>query len=215
LYYVEGSELVSIWGITDAEVPGIEGRRISVETASKVWNACGLRIGALITDSAEFNNRSIAEYTANLCANAIGQYIFGALAHESKEQIADWCKELREYYKELIFNVYNGLKQQEPGLIVSSPDASIYSVIDVRNVVKPGFDAIDFVLYCAGEGSVMIDGVETTLLVAPLKGFYDIKAGEFNPGSTQFRISFVESPENMAKVPELFVKLLRQFEAQR
>lgn len=215
LYYVEGSDLVSIWGITDAEVPGIEGRRISVETASKVWNACGLRIGALITDSAEFNNRSVAEYTANLCANAIGQYIFGALAHESKEQIADWCKGLREYYKDLIFNVYNGLKEQEPGLIVSSPDASIYSVIDVRNVVKPGFDAIDFVLYCAGEGSVMIDGVETTLLVAPLKGFYDIKAGEFNPGSTQFRISFVESPENMAKVPELFVKLLRQFEAQR
>jgi aspartate aminotransferase len=215
LYYVEGSELLSIWGITDAEVPGIEGRRISVETASKVWNACGLRIGALITDSPEFNNRSVAEYTANLCANAIGQYIFGALAHESKEQIADWCKGLREYYKELIFNVYNGLKEQEPGLIVSSPDASIYSVIDVRNVVKPGFDAIDFVLYCAGEGSVMIDGVETTLLVAPLKGFYDIKDGEFNPGSTQFRISFVESPENMAKVPELFVKLLRQFEAQR
>jgi aspartate aminotransferase len=215
LYYVEGSELLSIWGITDAEVPGIEGRRISVETASKVWNACGLRIGALITDSPEFNNRSVAEYTANLCANAIGQYIFGALAHESKEQIADWCKGLREYYKELIFNVYNGLKEQEPGLIVSSPDASIYSVIDVRNVVKPGFDAIDFVLYCAGEGSVIIDGVETTLLVAPLKGFYDIKDGEFNPGSTQFRISFVESPENMAKVPELFVKLLRQFEAQR
>ena len=215
LYYEEGSKLVSIWGVTDADVPGIEGRRISVETASKVWNACGLRIGALITDSPEFNNRSVAEYTANLCANAIGQYIFGALAHESKEQIAGWCKGLREYYKELIFNVYNGLKKQEPGLIVSSPDASIYSVIDVRNVVKPGFDAIDFVLYCAQEGSVNIDGVETTLLVAPLKGFYDIAKGEKNPGSTQFRISFVESPENMAKVPELFVKLLRQFEASR
>ncbi|SES63489.1 aspartate aminotransferase [Natronincola peptidivorans] len=215
LYYEEESKLVSIWGITDAEVPGIEGRRISIETASKVWNACGLRIGALITDNAEFNNRSVAEYTANLCANVIGQYIFGALAHESKEQIAEWCKGLREYYKEQIFNVYKGLKEHEPGLIVSSPDASIYSVIDVRNVVKPGFDAIDFVLYCAGEGSVNIDGVETTLLVAPMKGFYNVDAGEENPGSTQFRISFVESTENMAKVPELFVKLLRQFEAQR
>lgn len=215
LYYVEDSELVSIWGITDSDVPGIEGRRISIETASKVWNACGLRIGALITDSPEFNNRSVAEYTANLCANVIGQYIFGALAHESKEQIAGWCKSIREYYKELIFNVYNGLKEQEPGLIVSSPDASIYSVIDVRNVVKPGFDAIDFVLYCAQEGSVNCNGVETTLLVAPLKGFYDIKASENNPGSTQFRISFVETPEKMAKVPEVFVKLLKQYEAQR
>lgn len=215
LYYDENVKLVSIWGVTDAEVPGIEGRRISIETASKVWNACGLRIGAVITDSAEFNNRSVAEYTANLCANVIGQYIFGALAHESKEDILGWCKGLREYYKEQLYTVYNGLKAKEPGLIVSSPDASIYSVIDVRNIVKPGFDAIDFVLYCAQEGSVVVDGVETTLLVAPMKGFYNVKSGDKNPGSTQFRISFVESPENMAKIPELFVTLLRQFEAQR
>ena len=215
LYYEDGKELVSIWGITDEHVPGIEGRRISIETASKVWNACGLRIGAVITDSPEFNNRSIAEYTANLCANVIGQYIFGALAHESKDQIMSWCQGLKEYYKEQILKVYKGLKELEPNLIVSSPDASIYTVIDVRNVVKPGFDAIDFVLYCAGEGSVEIDGVETTLLVAPMKGFYNVEPGEDNPGTTQFRISFVESPESMAKIPELFVKLLKSFESQR
>lgn len=215
LYYDPDTRLVSIWGVTDKEVPGIEGRRISIETASKVWNACGLRIGAIITDNAEFHNRSVAEYTANLCANAIGQYIFGGLAHETKEDIAGWCVYIREYYKQQILKVYNGLKAEEPGLIVSSPDASIYSVIDVRNVVKPGFDAIDFVLYCAQEGKVDIDGVETTLLVAPMKGFYDIAAGEKNPGSTQFRISFVETPENMAKIPKLFVELLRQFEASR
>ena len=215
LYYIEDKELVSIWGITDKDVPGIEGRRISIETASKVWNACGLRIGALITDNPEFSNRATAEYTANLCANAVGQYIFGALAHESREQISEWCKGLREYYKDLIFKVYNGLKKIEPKLIVSSPAASIYSVIDVRNVVKPGFDSIDFVLYCAGKGSVDYNGVETTLLVAPMKGFYDIPEGENNPGSTQFRISYVETPENMLKVPELFVKLLRQYEANR
>lgn len=215
LYYKDDEPLVSIWGVTDEDVPGIEGRRVSIETASKVWNACGLRIGAVITDSPEFNNRSVAEYTANLCANVIGQYIFGALAHESKEDILGWCKQQRDYYRDVIVNVYNGLLEEEPGLIVSSPDASIYSVIDVRNVVKPGFDSIDFVLYCAGEGSIDVDGVETTLLVAPMKGFYNVDKGEENPGSTQFRISFVESPENMAKVPGLFISLLRKYEAQR
>lgn len=215
LYYKDDEKLVSIWGLSDEDVPGIEGRRISIETASKVWNACGLRIGAVITDNKEFHTRSVAEYTANLCANAIGQYIFGALAHESKESILGWCKQQRDYYRDLIVKVYNGLKELEPNLIVSSPDASIYSVIDVRNVVKPGFDSIDFVLYCASEGSVELDGVETTLLVAPMKGFYNIDNDEENPGRTQFRISFVESPENMAKVPELFVKLLRKYEAQR
>ncbi|MCD6436120.1 MAG: aminotransferase class I/II-fold pyridoxal phosphate-dependent enzyme [Clostridiales bacterium] len=215
LYYEEGKPLVSIWGLTDKDVPGIEGRRMSIETASKVWNACGLRIGALITDSAEFHTKSVAEYTANLCANVIGQYIFGALANETKEELAEWVSGLRNYYKKQIMMVYNGLKEIEPKLIVSSPDASIYSVIDVRNIVKPGFDAVEFVLYCAGEGTVNIDGVDTTLLIAPMKGFYGSKEYEQNPGSTQFRISFVESPENMAKIPELFIKLLRQYELQR
>jgi aspartate aminotransferase len=214
LYYVD-TDLISIWGLSDADVPGIEGRRISLETASKVWSACGLRIGALITDSEEFNTQAVAEYTANLCANVIGQYVFGALAHETKEGIDGWCKGLREYYKGIMFKFYKGIKELEPKLIVSSPDASIYSVIDVRNVVKPGFDSIDFVLYCAQKGSVDYNGVETTLLVAPLKGFYDIKSGEHNPGSTQFRVAFIETPENMDKVPELFVKLLKQYEAQR
>ena len=215
LFYVKGEELVSIWGLTDKDVPGIEGRRISIETASKVWNACGLRIGAVLTDSAEFSTRLTAEYTANLCANAIGQYIFGALAHESADQIADWCGGLRNYYQDIIFKVCAGLKEEEPKLIVSSPDASIYTVIDVRDVVKPDFDCIDFVLYCAGKGSVDLDGVDTTLLVAPMKGFYDVAKGEKSPGLTQFRISYVETPETMLKVPKLFVELLKKYEAQR
>src|SRR5690606_13157045 len=66
LYYVEG-RTVSIWGLSDAEVPGVEGRRIGLESASKVWNACGLRIGALVTDNEEFHRAAVAENTANLC----------------------------------------------------------------------------------------------------------------------------------------------------
>jgi len=215
LYYDPDKPLVSVWGLSDADVPGIEGRRISIETASKVWNACGLRIGAVITDSPEFHNRSVAEYTANLCPNVIGQYIFGGLANQTKDEILNWCGDIRTYYKGMILPVYNKLKELEPGLIVSSPDASIYSVIDVRKVVKPGFDSIDFVLYCAEQGAVDMNGVSTTLLVAPMKGFYDFPAGQENPGQTQFRISYVESKENMEMIPELFLKLLKQYEDQR
>jgi aspartate aminotransferase len=81
--------------------------------------------------------------------------------------------------------------------------------------VKPEFDSVDFVLFCAEKGTVVCNGVTTTLLLTPLKGFYNTPSGEKNPGCTQFRISFVETPETMMKVPELFVKLLQQFEAQR
>ncbi len=48
-----------------------------------------------------------------------------------------------------------------------------------------------------------------------MKGFYDIENDDENPGRTQFRISFVETPENMMKVPDLFVKLLKQYEEER
>lgn len=215
LYYTGGDVLVSVWGLSDKDVPGIEGRRISIETASKVWNACGLRIGALITDNKEFSGRCAAEYTNNLCPNVIGQYIFAALVHETKDSLTAWYNQLREYYKGMIIDVREGLLKEEPRLIVSSPDASIYTLIDVRNVVKPGFDCVDFALYCAEKGEVDLDGVSATLLLTPMKGFYVCDKGDTNPGTTQFRISFVQSPEVMGKVPKLFVALLRQYEALR
>ncbi len=208
-----GADTVSIWGITDREVPGIEGRRISVESSSKVWNACGLRIGALVTDNEEFHNRAVAEYTANLCPNAIGQYIFAALAGESREDLRRWYDRQRGYYRSLLVELTSQMQQLLPGIIVSSPEAAIYSVVDVRQIVPAGFDAMDFVLYCAREGAVDLEGKRRTLLVAPMSGFYDLPPGN-NPGRTQMRIAYVEPPERMKLVPLLFKELL-QFQTSR
>ncbi|OHD74483.1 MAG: aminotransferase class I/II [Spirochaetes bacterium RBG_16_67_19] len=213
LFYT-GGRAVSVWGLNDREVPGIEGRRIGLESTSKVWNACGLRIGALVTDNEEFHRRAVAENTANLCANAIGQYIFGALAHEGRSELAAWYERQREYYRGLLARITGELSRQLPGLIVSTPDAAIYSVLDVREVVKPGFDAQDFVMYCARSGAVEMEGRRYTLLVAPMSGFYGDDRSP-NPGRTQMRIAYVEPPEAMQKVPILFRELLVRFEAQR
>lgn len=201
----------SIWKITEREVPGITGRRISIESSSKVWNACGLRIGALVTDNKEFHEKSVAENTANLCPNAIGQYIFGALAHETAEDLDKWFDKLRGYYKKMMIEVTNGLKEKLPGIIVSSPDASIYSVVDVRNIAKPDFRCTDFVLYCAREGRVDMYDKHMTLLVAPMEGFYNVKEGEENFGRTQMRIAYVLPPEKMLLVPDLFAELFRKY----
>ncbi|UCF98921.1 MAG: aminotransferase class I/II-fold pyridoxal phosphate-dependent enzyme [Spirochaetaceae bacterium] len=205
-----GAETVSIWGIGDREVAGIEGRRISVESSSKVWNACGLRIGALVTDNEEFHTRAVAENTANLCPNAIGQYIFAALAGESHEELRRWYDQQQRYYKSMLTEFVSRMEQLQPGIIVSSPEASIYSVVDVRRIVSKEFDAMDFVLYCAREGTVDINGKRRTLLVAPMSGFYDLPP-EGNPGRTQMRIAYVEPPERMALVPVLFKELLQVF----
>lgn len=210
LFYVE-KKTSSIWGLTDREVSGIEGRRISIETASKVWNACGLRIGALVTDSKEFHNKAVAEATANLCTNAIGQYIFGSLARLSHENLRDWYRKQRAYYKPIISSLTRRLKSELPGIIVSNPDASIYSVVDVRKIVPEQFDAKQFVLYCAREGKVDLNGKKYTLLVAPMEGFYNVAGHERNPGKTQMRVAYVEPPERMKLVPGLFSALLKQY----
>jgi len=206
----------SIWGIDNSLVQGIEGRRISLETASKVWNACGLRIGALITDNSEFHKKSVAEYTANLCANAIGQYIFGSLAHESHDSIKKWYEEQRDYYKPMMSELKYDFEMLLPGVIVSSPDASFYSVIDVRNIVKPGFKSLDFILYCARYGKVKLGNCFYTILVAPMSDFYIPKEDDSNnPGDTQMRVAFVMRPEKMILLPRLFSELFKEFEKQR
>lgn len=201
----------SVWGVTEKDAPGITGRRISIESVSKVWNACGLRIGGIVTDNIDFHQRAVAENTANLCANVIGQYIFGALLYESKEQLQAWFQKQRDYYRQMATDVTTGLKKEVPQLIVSTPDAALYTVIDVRNIVGPSFDATDFVIYCAQKGKVLINGVNTTLLVAPMDGFYSPGPGQSNPGKTQMRIAYVEPPEVMAQVPKLFAQLLRDY----
>ncbi|MCF7866989.1 aminotransferase class I/II-fold pyridoxal phosphate-dependent enzyme [Candidatus Woesearchaeota archaeon] len=210
LHY-NSSETTSLYGLTNNLVPGIEGRRIVIETASKVWNACGLRIGAMVTDNKAFNEKCVAENTKELCSPVIDQYLFGALAHESVENLKSWFETQRNYYKPMLTQLTTKIKEELPGIIVSSPDASIYSVVDVRNLVNDQFDAMDFVNYCASEGKVEINGEKYTLLVSPMAGFYNAKEGEVNPGNTQMRIAYVETPEKMALVPKVFAELFNQY----
>jgi aspartate aminotransferase len=203
----------SIWKLSAYEVPGIEGRRISIETASKVWNACGLRIGAIVTDSEEFHKKSVAENTANLCSNVIGQYIFGALANESHEDLQKWYSDQRNHYQNVMSELKGDLVAELPGIIVSSPDSSIYTVVDFKNIAKPGFDSAEFVLWCASEGKVDVDGEDMTFLASPMASFYNTTDGESNPGSTQVRIAFVLNEEETKLIPPIFAELFRQYEA--
>ncbi len=211
LHYA-GRGTVSIWGLSNREVPGIEGRRISIESVSKVWNACGLRIGALVTDNEEFYRRAVAENTANLCSNAIGQYIFGVLAHESSRDLTQWYEKQRSYYGNMLSSLNAEFKRMLPAVIISRPDAALYSVVDVRRIAASTFDAFDFVRYCASKGSVQLADGRYTLLVTPMAGFYNSGQELINPGRTQMRIAYVESPENMKKVPLLFKELFNDFQ---
>jgi aspartate aminotransferase len=198
LYYQDVEKLPSIWKLNESEVPGITGKRIGLETSSKVWNACGLRIGAIVTDNQKFHEQCVAEQTANLCANVIGQYIFGAISSESVESLQKWFKTQRDYYWGIIEILKNEFEKYLPNVIVSKPQAAIYSVVDLSPMVGNNFDTTDFVLYCAKEGKVEIDGKEMTLLVAPMN-------------NAQLRIAYVSTPEEMRLVPRLLKELLEKY----
>lgn len=214
LHYT-GEDAPSVWALTEQDAPGIEGRRLTIETASKVWNACGLRIGALVTDSPLLHTQCVAENTASLCPSAIGQSVFGALSQEKREDLRAWFGQQRDYYKSMVEGFHSAMKEALPGCIVSRPEASIYSVIDVRELVDHSFDSLEFVLWCASAGKVDTEHGPMTLLTAPMGGFYDVSETPENPGRTQFRVAFVEPPEVMAQVPHLFAQLLAQYLKER
>jgi len=206
LYYGDGGSS-SIWRITDDDVPGIIGSRISIESSSKVWNACGLRIGGIITDNQDYHKKAVSEYTANLCANVIGQEIFGVLAHESHDNLKKWYQTQRDYYRELILPLRENLLNLIPGLIVTSPEAAIYFIIDFKNICKGSFNAKDFVQFCALKGKVNIEGKDYTLLLAPMAGFYT----DPEKGKTQMRVAMVEPMYLIEKMPQLLSELYNSY----
>ncbi len=216
LYYVE-EDAPTIWKVTNKDVPGIEEAqiRISVESLSKTFNSCGLRMGAMVTDNELFRNRASAANTTYLCPSSIDQHIIEVLYDEKEEDILEWIASLKNYYKNVLEKLYKEFQNELPGLIMSRPEASIYTVLDVREIAKPGFDAEDFVMFCSEKGEVNIDGKRMTLLVSPMWGFYNVLEESKNPGKTQMRIACVEPEDKMDIVPYLFAELFKQYEAQR
>ncbi len=212
LYYIEG-KVSSIWAVTDKEVPGIESKRISIESASKVWNACGLRVGAIISDNDYFMKKINAEYTIYVCTNVIGQYIFGALANESKKDLNNWYKRQKEYYIKIMKKVSKDISNNIPGVVVSRPEAAMYLVVDFSDIAGTNFSTYDFAMYCAKEGNILLGDNVYTLLVSPIAPFYKDKVSAKSKAHKQIRISCVETEENMQKVPILLKELFYNYKS--
>lgn len=196
----------SIWRLSDKVIPGIQGRRISLESASKVWNACGLRIGSLITDSEVFYNKSVAENTANVCPNVFGQYIFSGLAREDINDIKNWFDKQRKYYRSIINSTFTNIKKLIPDINVSKPNAALYLVLDFRKI-SPHFRAVDFVNFCAEYGKSKYKGQTYTILMTPLENFFKNK----ELGRAMARLSFVDDQDKIRLLPYVLKDILEQY----
>ena len=133
LYYTSESlaanpQAPTVWNMTDKEVPGIEEAkiRISLETMSKVFNACGLRMGALVTDNQYFQEQSVAFSTTYLCASVLDQHIVESLHSQTKAQLQSWVAQQRDYYGKIMKQMHADFNNLLPGIVVSLPESSIY-----------------------------------------------------------------------------------------
>ena len=206
LYYTKSGP-TSIWSLNNKDLPGISGRRISIESASKMWNGCGLRIGSLVTDNDILHEKVVSEYTANLCANAIGQYIFSSILKLSKNEIREWFDDQRTYYHNLMMELRLKLLEKIPSLIVSKPESALYLVIDFKMLFDYEFNVEKFIEYCSEIGKSRINNNDYTILLAPMTGFYNNRTD----GITQARISIVEPETNIKLVPEVLSSLIADY----
>ena len=162
---------------------------------------------ALVTDNSIMYKKVRSEYTANLCANVIGQYVFGAVAKMSSTEITDWYSIQRTYYLKMINRLIKGLKDELPGIILSSPGAAIYIVLDFKNITPSDFNISKFIDYCALNGKIKLNGTNHTLLLSPMGGFYNEKS----KGDKQARIALVEQESKMKIVPKILSRLLAKY----
>ncbi len=207
LHYTD-QESPSIWKIDETKLPGISKRRVSIETVSKGLNGCGLRIGALVSDNQEFIQKAIISASSHLCAGAIDQYIVGGISDEKQENLSKWFENLRDYYQNLIVSTTNEIKKAIPGVIVSSPESALYSIVDLRKIVPKEFKIEKFCQFCAEKGKICINNKDYTLLFTPLTSFYLSKSKYRH---YQLRLSYVESSQEIKKIPFLLAELLKQY----
>ena len=125
----------------------------------------------------------------------------------SSDEIIDWYLRQRAYYSNTINRLIKGLKDELPGIILSSPGAAIYIVLDFRNITPSDFNTLKFIEYCSLNGKVRVNGIYYTLLLSPMKGFYSQKS----KGEKQARIALVEPESKMMMVPKILSRLLQNY----
>lgn len=172
--YVFDDRPISSFGF----LPNIADRLIITDSVSKRYNACGARIGALMT-----KNRSVFSVVEKLCQ--------GRLACSMVEQHAavalfrtgsDYIQTTRQEYQERR-DVIIQLLDQMPGVVCKKPEGAFYMIVKL-----PVDDATAFLKWLLSD----FDIAGETIMAAPADGFYKTHG----LGKNEIRIAYVlEKPE--------------------
>ena len=178
--------------ISAFHLEGIEDHVILIDSVSKRYSECGIRIGALITKNREIREAVMKFCQARLSPPLVGQVIAEAslsTPHEYLDQVYE------EYLRRRNFLV-DGLNKI-PGVYTPTPMGAFYTMVRL-----PVDDAEKFCQWCLTDFSY--EG--QTVMMAPGSGFYSTP-GE---GRNEVRMAYVLNQEDLAKA---LVVLARALEA--
>ncbi len=174
-------------------LPGIEENVVLIDSVSKRYNECGIRIGALITKNKELRANVMKFCQARLSPPLIGQIIAEASVDADREYMLDVYN---EYVARRNFLV-DGINKI-PGCYSPIPMGAFYTVASL-----PVDDADKFCEWCLREFSY--EGA--TVFMAPASGFYTTPGA----GRNEVRLAYVLNREELGKALVVLEKALEAY----
>lgn len=179
--------------ISAFHLPDIEEQVVLIDSVSKRYNECGIRIGALITKHKELKKNVMKFCQARLSPPLLGQIVAEASIDTPKSYMLATYNEYVERRKFLIDQL-----NKIPGCYTPIPMGAFYTVVKL-----PVDDADKFCEWCLES----FDYEGQTVFMAPASGFYTTEG----MGRNEVRMAYVLCKEELAKAIKVLEEALKAY----
>lgn len=179
--------------ISACHLEGIEQNVVLIDSVSKRYSECGIRIGALITKNRELRNAVMKFCQARLSPPLIGQIVAEASIDAPRSYMIHTYEEYIERRNCLI----DGLNKI-PGVYSPIPMGAFYTVARL-----PVDDSDRFCAWCLSEFS--FEG--ETVMLAPASGFYT----DPTKGRNEVRIAYVLNKHDLRRALYILGRALEAY----
>ncbi|RKE00074.1 pyridoxal phosphate-dependent aminotransferase [Marinifilum flexuosum] len=172
---------------------GLEQNVVMMDSVSKRYSECGVRIGAMITKNKEVITTALKFAQARLCPPAFGQIA----AEASLDTPQEYFTEVYDEYIARRDFMVAALNEME-GVYCPIPKGAFYTVVKL-----PIDDADKFAQWILEE----FEHKNQTVMVAPATGFYATPG----LGKNEVRIAYVLKKEDLANAMETLAEALKVY----
>ena len=179
--------------ISAFHLDGLENNVVLIDSVSKRYSECGIRIGALVTKNKEVRDAVMKFCQARLSPPLLGQIVAEASIEGTEEYSADVYEQYVERRKCLI----DGLNKI-PGVYSPIPMGAFYTMVRL-----PVDDAERFCSWCLTD----FDYEGETIMMAPGSGFYATPG----MGRDEVRIAYALNIEDLKRAVVILEKALEAY----